>query len=126
MSKANNPIKVLRTALKRVQKGWTKNNWYFHDGHGNSYVCLEGAVYGYCERNKHGVTMAQDAAIRVLEDIIEERYGIKSIPEFNDRGTTTQDEVIEVIKLGIIRLETDAIMDDEDFENLLDFKERSS
>jgi hypothetical protein len=121
MSKANSPIKVLRTALKRVQKGWTKQTWHAHSN-GVNYVCLEGAVYGYCNDGKHGATIAQSKAIKVLEDIIAERTGFHAIPAYNDAPERTQDEIEEVIKLGIIRLETGGDMDDQEFEDLLEFK----
>ncbi len=131
MSKANSPIKVLRTALKRVDKSWAQNAWVAHDDKGNYFVCLEGAVYGYCSRNDHQVTSAQNEAIKVLEEIISERYQTESgiptrIPDFNDKNGRTKEEVMEVIKLGIIRLETDALMDDDDFEDLLEHKERTT
>ncbi len=108
MSKANNPIKVLRVALKRVEKGWAQSTWHSRRD-GQSYVCLEGAIYGFCAG--YNATDAQNAAIGVLQDIIEDRYDGKycSIPNFNDAPGRTQDEVMEVIKLGIIRLETDAM-----------------
>lgn len=108
MSKANNAIKVLRTALHRVQKGWTQNHWSWHNPEdGKTYVCLEGAVYGYCDSNKHQTTPAQREAILVLKQIIFERTGHTDIPSFNDdRKNTTQKDVEEVIKLGMIRLET--------------------
>lgn len=125
MSNANSAIKVLRTALKRVQKGWTQNVWMRRED-GKTYVCLEGAVYGYCDGNKHKRTKEQIEAIDVLLNIIDERYGLPAIPKFNDTPGRTEEEIEEVLKLGIIRLETDAAMDDEDFEDLLEFKERTS
>lgn len=127
MSKASSPIKVLRTALKRVDKGWRKGTWmHRNQATGEVFVCLEGAVYGYCDQNQHQTTEAQRSAIRVLREIIKEKYGFDDIPTFNDADERTQDEVKEVIKLGIIRLETDEMMDDEDFEDLLEHKERTT
>lgn len=123
MSKANSPIKVLRTALKRVQKGWTKHHWVWKDDNGKVYVCLEGGVYGYCNAHKHDTTEEQRTAIAVLRQIINEKYGIADIPVFNDKPERTQEEVEEVIKLGIIRLET---MDDDDFEDLLEYMDKGS
>lgn len=120
MSKSSTPIKVLRTALKRVQKGWTKNQWHRHDPEtGQNFVCMEGAVYGYCEPAKHQTTPAQRTAIKVLKEIIKEKYGIEEIPSFNDADGRTKDEVLEVIKLGIIRLETGGDDEDEDEDELL-------
>lgn len=126
MSKSNSPIKVLRTALKRVQKGWTKNTWSYRGQDGTTYVCLEGAVYGYCDATKHVVTPEQKKAIEVLQGIIYEKYGIRAIPQFNDNDGTTKEMVEEVVKLGIIRLETGGDIEDEEFNNLLTFKDERS
>lgn len=121
MSKANNAIKVLRTALKRVGKGWMQNQWSWRNSEeGITYVCLEGAVYGYCAAHEHVVTEAQTKAIQVLRRIIFERHGKTDIPEFNDDPTRSKEEVLEVIKLAIIRLETSTADDDVD-EELTDF-----
>lgn len=125
MSRGNNPIKVLRTALKRVQKGWTKNHWSYRDDNGNQLVCLEGALFGYCDQDKHGLTDAQKEARDVVLQLIHERFGKRfhSIPSFNDANDTTKEDVEEVIKLAIIRLETsdDGYLDDEDIDDLIAF-----
>lgn len=126
MSKASTPIKVLRTALKRVDKGWTQGDWY-KPGDKVAYVCLEGALFGYCNAGKHGLTDAQQAARAVIQQIISERHpGHSDIPSFNDQKGRTKDEILEVIKLAIIWLETtgDGEMDDDDFEDLLEFSEK--
>lgn len=127
MSKAGTPIKVLRTALKRVEKGWTKDHWSYKADDGNYYVCLEGALFGYCDSNKHGLTDAQKDARDVVLKIINERYGYYSdIPAFNDARERTKEEVLEVVKLAIIRLETtgDGEMDEDDFADLLDWADK--
>lgn len=128
MSKGNSPIKVLRTALSRVQKGWTQNTWVYRDGN-KTYVCLEGAMFGYCDQSKHGLTQAQrDARDKVLE-VIKDRYPAKfqfwTIPEFNDAPERKQEEVEEVLKLAIIRFETEDGLNDDEVENLLDFKDKA-
>lgn len=115
MSNANSPIKVLKAAHKRVSKQWTKNTWRRLESDGNYSVCLEGAIYGFC-RNPNP-TVAQKKAIEVVEQIIAERYASDMdwdpkmtkgiIPPFNDNPETTQEDVLEVIKFGIIRLETE-------------------
>ena len=130
MSKANNPIKVLRTALKRVTKGWTKSTWHKRTPDGQNLVCLEGAVYGFCN-GKGKATDAQEIAIRTLEDIIVEqggalRSGGSIIPHFNDAGGTELEDVQEVIKRAIIRLETggddDLDFTEEELDELLPSK----
>lgn len=125
MSKANAPIKVLRTALKRINKGWTKGEWSYRDRDGNVFVCMEGALFGYCDSKKHGLTEAQEQAAAVVLDIIKERYpGCHNIPTFNDADERTLDEVQEVIKLAIIRFETGDPTDglpDEEIDSLLEF-----
>lgn len=137
MSKASSPIKVLRTALKRVEKGWTQDTWHEFGVDGKHYVCLEGAIYGYCRPGEHEVTQAQREADEVVLAIIGEKYGFTSIPTFNDfkgrvrlserayimkQNRTTVEEVMEVIKLAIIRLETTPDgLDDEDIDDLLEY-----
>lgn len=126
MSKANSPIKVLRTVFKRVTNGWTKQNWHYHDAvTGKNFVCLEGGIYGYCPADKHVATEAQKRAIAIVEEIIAERHGYSNIPNFNDAIETSQEDVLEVIKLAIIRLETTPDgLDDEEIDDLLEFKDK--
>jgi hypothetical protein len=112
MSKANSPVKVLRTALKRLQKGYTKGSWATQNADGGMSVCMEGAIYGYCTQP---ATQVQKDAISVVHKILSERHPDRSIdkysgdvviPMFNDHPDTTEDEVLEIVKLAIIRLET--------------------
>lgn len=110
MSKAKTPIKVLRTALKRVQRAWSDKTWSEKGDDGNYYVCLEGAIYGFC---RQPTTQAQRDAHAVCLQIVKEKYGAASIPNFNDESGRTQEQVAEVIKLGIIRLETGGMDDPE-------------
>ena len=112
MSRANNPIKVLRTALKRIDKGWRKGAWGQKNADGSMEVCLEGAIYGFCNLG-HMATPAQKQALSVVQEILKEKFperypysGEYCIPSFNDHEDTTKDEVKEVVKLAIIRLET--------------------
>lgn len=113
--------------MKRVTKGWTKNHWHWYDPTTDTNkVCLEGALFGYCESNKHELSKAQIEARDVVLKIVKERHGFPTIPEFNDAGDTTKDEVLEVLKLAIIRLETGGDedgLDDEDVDDLLEFME---
>jgi hypothetical protein len=114
MSRANSVAKVLRTALKRVQKGWTKGSWHNYDDDGNHTVCLEGALFGYCQQPVNGYTKAQIEARDLVLSVIKDRFGDRkigaygeiSIPDFNDHPETVLEEVMEVIKLAIIRDET--------------------
>ena len=48
MSKAKTVTKVLKTAYKRIEKGWTTGTWHRRDDDGNNFVCLEGAIFGFC------------------------------------------------------------------------------
>lgn len=126
MSKGNSAIKVLRTALSRVQKGWIQHMWVFRGPDGKVYVCLEGAMFGYCNADQHGLTDAQKKARNVVQQIIDERYpGNYNIPAFNDAQERTQDQVEEVLKLAIIRLETGGDptdgLPDEEIDDLLEF-----
>lgn len=127
MSKANSAIKVLQTGIKRVAKGWTQGDWKCQGPDGKWYVCMEGALFGYCSADVHGLTAAQDEARDVCLQIIAERYPEhNSIPGFNDDPERTKDEVLEVMKLALIRLETgggddENYLDDEDVDSLLEF-----
>lgn len=124
MSKASTPIKVLRTALKRVEKGWIQRDWVAEID-GTHYVCLEGALFGYCDANKHGLTDAQEGAKAAVLSVIHDRYNrlYQSIPSFNDAPGRTKEEILEIIKLAIIRLETtgDGEVDDEEFDDILEW-----
>lgn len=120
MSKANSPVKVLRTALKRIQKGWIKHNWHVRFGD-ESYVCLEGALYGFCQKPQ---TEAQVKAADMCRKIIKERTGLYAIPAFNDHPDRTKEEVEEVVKLAIIRFETGGDEpDDKQEEDFVEFAE---
>jgi len=127
MSRAKSPIKVLKTAYNRVEKGWIQGKWFVLIG-GKAFVCLEGAIYGYCQYGEHEVTDAMKKAIWVVQQVIYDRYDgrFATIPGFNDfkggggHERTTQDEVLEVIKLAIIRLENEKLEEDltEEVEDL--------
>lgn len=85
-------------------------------------VCIEGAIYGYCDASKRGVvTPAQRIAIDTTLGVINERYPgqFSSIPEFNDAQGRTKDEVLEVCKLAQIRLETDGLDGDDEVDELI-------
>lgn len=135
MSKANSPIKVLKTAIKRLDKGWTKGEWSKFDPEtGQVSVCLEGAIFGFCSEAQ---TPQQTEALRTCEQIIFERWkdgefvfdsstwieaekdhvldGIGFVPKFNDSVAKTADEMKEICKLAIIRLETGGPIDDDEF-----------
>ena|SRR5689334_1505491 len=108
MSKANSSVKVLRTALKRVDEGWTQHEWHrYEHGTKKHYVCLEGAIVGFCKPGEHEITRAQQEAMNVCRQIIWEKTGQTEIPTYNDEPGRTKEEIKELIKLGIIRLETD-------------------
>lgn len=135
MSKANSPIKVLKTAIKRLDKGWTTGSWMDRDPDtGHVAVCLEGAIFGFCEKAQ---TKPQEEALRTCEQIIFERWkdgefvfdsstwieaekdhvldGSGLVPKFNDSVAKTADEMKEICKLAIIRLETGGPIDDDEF-----------
>ena len=122
MSKANSAAKVIRTAIKRVTKQWGKGAWSRKESDGNYYVCLEGALFGFC--NKAQTKAQHEAHAKVLE-VVRER-GFRSIPDFNDLESTTQDEVVDVLKTALLRLELDKIEEDyidpDEVESLLDNK----
>ncbi len=74
MSKANRPQKVLRTALKRLQKGWTKGSVYKGPGKKmyifsgdekitTPRVCLLGALHGYQGQTLTPVSIIAESAV---------------------------------------------------------------
>jgi hypothetical protein len=115
MSKANSALKVLKVAYNRVSKRWGKNKWSRRgtdeNGQEQYFVCLEGAITGGCTNPN---TQAQVDALEILRDILQEDTGDRSIPAWNDDQARTKDDVLNLIKRGIIRLETDKAMKDVD------------
>lgn len=140
MSKANSTLKVLKTAYHRVQTRWGKGAWNRPSVMPNEsgkivyYVCLEGAIMG---GNTQASTVYQQEALELvgqaLFDLFPERVtvGVRRggdkkqviIPNFNDARETTQDEILEAIKLAIIRVETEALMKDIPDEDFLSTEE---
>lgn len=136
MSKANSPIKVLKTAIKRLNKGWTTGEWSAYDPETDTVsVCLEGAIFGFCT---DASTPQQQEALQACEQIIFERWkdgefdlrvgpdaaekyketgGKGIVPAFNDRAAKTADELVEICKLAIIRLETGGPIGDDEFDD---------
>lgn len=123
MSKAKTPVKVLKTAIKRLNKGWATGSWADYDPETKKVsVCLEGAIFGFCT---NPMTPQQQEALQACEQIIIERYpqldvkrgryNTGPIPRFNDSIAESVDDVVEVCKLAIIRLETGGPIDDDEF-----------
>jgi len=104
--------------------------WVYYDPIAKkAYVCMEGAVYGYCVPGHHEITKAQQEAAKLLLEIINEYYPKQNgntIDGFNDTPGRTQEEAAEIFKLAIIRDEAENAedgLDDEDIDNLLEFKD---
>lgn len=124
MSKANSVPKVLRVAIRRVEKSWGTGSWAKPTGQKDENgkavwsVCLEGAIYGFCNKAS---TDVQREAIALIEQILYERGLVHgsgradSIPGWND-AHATQDEVISLLKDALIRAETGGLMDPDEFE----------
>ena len=117
MSKANSPVKVLKVALRRVQKAWGTGEWKIDTGKRDEggkriyAVCLQGAIFGYCSQP---LTQPQRDALRILEDVAKEDYGERSIPGLND-SMLTQESAELLVKRAIIRAEGGGIIDPEEF-----------
>lgn len=71
-----------------VKVGWVKGTEKRHDG----AICLQRALREV-DGVKHGA--AADAEAR---RIVLNLTGTKSIPEYNDRASTTKDDVLTVLK----------------------------
>jgi len=113
MSYANSPAKVLRTALKRLQKRWGKGAWVGNKETGYK-VCIEGAI---CNANpgtshRRNTTEPQRQALLYVEGVLRDGGKWTYIPAFNDAEETTFEDVEKVIKAAIIRAETGAPLPD--------------
>lgn len=139
MSQANSTVKVLRTALKRVQKAWGKGAWGQDTGRRDPEtgkkiyaVCLEGAVMGFCNTM---TTPQQEEALRLIKHSIKDmwlnRYDSENadhinIPSVND-GYLTNEQAEEVVKRALIKAETgfdpdnpeDLYLDEDETESIL-------
>lgn len=142
MSKAKTPAKVLKVALRRVQTRWTKGAWASKQQDGSYAVCMEGAIFGFCNKPH---TAAQVEALQILTEVIredisgnqqfaeaeEEQWGFVhterlTVPQVNDLEITTQEDVERWMKKALIRAETGGSLDedpdftDEEIDELLD------
>lgn len=117
MSKANSPIKVLRVAYRRIQKGWIKGSWALVNKKpkGVTEVCIEGAIYGFSNSSPNTACLV---AKDLVMEIINEKYPgqFTSIPGFNDHPDTTHEMAMEVVKLALIRAETGGLLRDTEEE----------
>lgn len=112
MSNAKTPVKVLRVALRRIQKGWVQSAWSLRDKKtGVTRVCIEGGVYGYAMNNAKNFPVCK-TAIKLIQEAIDDKYPgqFTSIPAFNDNPDTTYQMVEEVVKLAIIKAETGGLL----------------
>ena len=120
MSNANRPAKVLRTALKRLQRGWTQGTFYSGPGDGDGYfwkknkntaipkVCLRGAIHGYQGQVKTAQSIvAEKAVLAAINELFPNPSGAwVNVMAFNEHSDTTFEMVEKVTKLGLIKLET--------------------
>jgi len=107
MSKAATVEGVLKASLRRIKHRWVKNMWKGKrpegaaaDGRGQNAYCLVGSVTG-------GKTMAenplQTEALVLIQRAIEEKAGYKTtIPTWNDRPATSQQDVISVVEAALL------------------------
>lgn len=117
MSNAKSPVKVLRVAFRRIQKGWTKGKWSKRNKQtGVTEICIEGAIYGFTMRNDKKPACA--LACNIVMEIINEQYPGRflSIPDFNDDPDTTQLMAENVVKMALIRAETGGLLRDTEEE----------
>lgn len=116
MSNANKPDKVLRVALRRLQKGWTKKHWSKKNQQtGVTEVCIEGAIFGFKNDTKSpACKMARDIVMEIINEKYPDQY--RTIPDFNDDKDTTQEMVETVVKSALIRAETGGLLRDTEEE----------
>lgn len=120
-TKGKTPLKVLRTARKRLDKGWTKCGWKkLHRGNDGpqkvqALYCIEGALTGgamlsvieHDESEDHPICLAGDyvrQAIREYEDLPNTIH--IDIPVFNDNKFSKED-VLAVMDIAIAKAELD-------------------
>lgn len=103
MSKSNRVTGVLLAAKRRIARRWAKGAWKKlrdersrTDGYGQNSYCLEGACTG---GSKIPTTPAQKKAQEYILRAIQERtHGrFRSIPQYNDHPSTTQEDVNAVV-----------------------------
>lgn len=117
MSNAKSPIKVLRVAYRRIQRGWTKGRWSNRNKKtGVTEICIEGAIYGFTNSNDKNPACLM--ACDIVMQIINEQYPgqFLSIPDFNDDPATTQLMAENVVKTALIRAETGGLLRDNEEE----------
>lgn len=106
MSKANSEVKVLTTALKRIENGrWGQGSWFQKGtnvvtGRPDYLLCLEGTITGGSSRAR---TDAQCAALERMRDVMLDLHGSREIPFINDRNGFTFEMAVEVVKESLRR-----------------------
>ncbi len=114
MSNANKPAKVLRTAFRRIQKGWVQRNWSNRNKQtGVTEVCIEGAIFGYKNDSQNpACMMAKNIVMQVINEKHKTHAGERylSIPQFNDDPRTTKVMVEDVMKTALVRAETGGLL----------------
>lgn len=116
MSKSNSPIKVLRVAYRRIQKGFFKGGWFNRNRQtGVTEVCIEGAINGFTSYSDNPACVM---ASRIVMEVINDKYPgqFSSIPHFNDHNNTTQAMAEDVVKTALIRAETGGLLRDTEEE----------
>ncbi len=104
MSKAKSVEGVLKASLRRVRYRWVKNMFKGQrpdnsDGRGQNAYCLVGSVTGGKTRPENEL---QTEALILIQKEIQRRIGINmTIPQWNDRSTTSQQEVVSVVEAAV-------------------------
>lgn len=123
MSKSNTPLKVLRVARKRIEKGWMKHAVFNFNG-GAPTVCGLGAIGGekgaagsktntpqglahlYVQMAIGDYVLAHKDRFREMGVHLRSRDFI-SIPTFNDFEATTKEDMLAVFDAAILAAELD-------------------
>lgn len=106
MSKANSEVKVLTTALKRIESGrwgkfsWSQEGFNVVTGQPTYLLCLEGSITGGSSIAR---TDAQRAALERLRGVMKDEYGRAEIPFFNDSSGFTHEMAVKVVKEALRR-----------------------
>lgn len=106
MSKANSEVKVLTTALKRIESGrwgkfsWSQEGFNVVTGQPTYLLCLEGSITGGSAKPR---TDAQRAALHRMRGVMKVLHGLDEIPLINDSQNFTFEMAVEVVKESLRR-----------------------
>ena len=99
--------------LERALTGWSADQWC-RETYQEHYPELDDVPVRYCASGRviHAATEMpggyvqsdEFAAQRALDRVVNARYGLRDMPEFNDHPDTTFEQIVAVFKQAIAEL----------------------